>query len=274
MYGVLALEKDPFDSSLLSPLSMDESLHWTSGGRQSAEQEALKALREGKSVWISGEPGSGKSHFLCRVLSVLAKEGRTVFAPEIGDAETSGSPVVSLAELRKNPADDEGDSTVPALQNILDAFQRGGTVIFAPSTSLASARTLEESLELMKLRLAGQPLIAFALLGESEAPMAEAVSIQIPKFDKNELKNCLQHRLEACGGAGLVNSKTLDEIASAAAGVGRAIRLARDELSRRAFFAALESKEESSNLSSDAEEASGIFDREQVDEAANLMEGL
>lgn len=274
MYGVFSLEKDPFTLSLLSPLSMDESLHWTSGGRQSAEQSALNALREGKSVWISGESGAGKSHFLCRVLSILAKEGRTVFAPEVGDAEKSVSPIEGLAELRKNLADEEGDSTETALQNLLEAYQRGGPVIFAPSTSLASARTLEESLELMKLRLAGRPLIAFALLGESEPPMDGAVLIQMPKFDKSELKNCLEHRLEACGGAGLVNSKTLDEIASAASGVGRAIRLARDELSNRAFFAAIESKEESSNLSCDAAEASGIFDREQMDEAANLMEGL
>lgn len=269
MYGVLNLQKDPFVSSF------DESLCWKTPELFDAEKVALRALRAGKSVWIHGRPGSGRSHFIRCLCNVLSEEGRpAILLDDDGQGSSSSLPARLFKMLGlSTDRDVNGEAVNLVLENIVDLFLRGGTMAFAPSTAPLPADELEEVAGFAALRLAGRPLMAFLLCGEV-SPLDDVLSMHLPSFNEKEIRSVLVHRLEVCDAEGLIAHGKLDEIAAKAKGIGHAIFLARMELSRASFFRVVDDKEKLAGSHLGEVNKVRIFEPEQTEEAANLLEGL
>jgi type II secretory pathway predicted ATPase ExeA len=209
-------------------------LYWEGRRLRTALSSALGAVKAGRSVWVKGPPGSGRQSFIKHLLAKLSKLGLPVAVidtPPPSDAERFIEMLhrwLSDKPLAKSHI--ERCETLYA--ELLDGLWRGGAVLGLTEPDQLSSTALDEAAILTQLNVLGVPLVRFVLCGETDAALAEMVTVELPPYTGDELGKILNHRLVMSGNAGVMDTQQIEELATRAGGVSEVLELGQIALGR------------------------------------------
>lgn len=230
--GLLGLSRDPFCPGCTG------SLFWETEGRAAVREELRRVLEAGQSVWVRGEPGSGRGALLARVADESAASGVRVLCPAdtapVADAQSF---LRRLGDVVGAPLGRTGvlEAAEVLYRCLLEAFCVTGPVVVVPATDPLPRIAYEEAEILAGLQVAGRPLAALALAGESDPPFPGLHELRLPAAGPEDLRDCLSHRAAVCGNPSLFSPDRLDRVVEGARGLGEAVAAARREVARMAF---------------------------------------
>lgn len=265
----LGSSRDP-----LAPVC-DGDLFWESAPRAAVRRRCLELLAEGRGVWLSGPPGSGRSTVLDRLAADLAGEGRAVLraeAPVTGAAEEFVAGL--LAGVADGPPPEGLLLAAEALYaRLLEAFAARGTVPCFPGAVSASGGVVAELEVLASLRVLGRPLVALALAGAGDSPLVGLETVRLPPPEPVDLEALLSHRLAVCGATGLLAPAAIADVAARAVGFEDAMARARRARAQASFERALAEVPAPSTRGAEPPRPS-LFDPAELDEVSRLLDSL
>jgi hypothetical protein len=254
----------------------DGDLFWESSARSAARRSAFDLMRNGKGIWLSGPPGSGRSALLGRLAEDLAAEGRPVLQAELSVSPSAEAFLAGLLDVVAEHPVAAGAGVLSVARELyarlLEAWCARGPIPCFPGPVSASPDVVAELEILGGLRLVGGPVVVLGLAGAGESPLPTLHTVRLPPPSAFDLRQMLAHRLSACGGAGLLAPEVLERIGERAGGFEEALTLGRRALSRAAFRLGLQG---AGRVAVPREETpTSLFDPAELDEVARLLDSL
>lgn len=266
MDRVFGLSRAPFAAGA------DDAAFWENETRVELRRGVTDRLRAGRSVWLQGPPGGGRQELLRQVARDLAGEHAPVAVVEPEQATTAAQLLGVLGAVVGGAAPPVGASLLdlaePLYRALVDVFcELRSAVVVLPWEPLAVLA--EEAAILAELRIAGRPLVAVAAAGSGPPPAAEFEVVPLTAPSAQDLQDLLAHRCAVAGRPDLLPFSVLQRLATEATGFDSALSLARSELSRMTFSAALDEP-----APRPAEMATPVLDPAQVQEVEGLLAAL